>query len=197
MNKPYSESCDQNREPILTIISPLLKDRTNVLEIGSGTGQHAIYFAHNMPHIRWQTSDCLPYIDGINRWISDSGLTNVVPPIELNVSTSAWPELNVDAVFTANSLHIMSAADVSNLIEGVGKLLQPGGDLIIYGPFNYNGEYTSESNARFDEWLKSRDHNSGIRDFESVVTQAANNAMTLVEDYAMPANNRILHFVKS
>lgn len=197
MNKPYSESCDQNKDHILSIISPLLSKHTDVLEIASGTGQHAIYFARSMPHLTWHTSDCPPYLEGISRWLSDSGLTNVAKPIELNVSTSPWPVLDVGAVFTANSLHIMSDDDVVNLIEGVGKLLKPRGDFIIYGPFNYSGEYTSESNRRFDQWLRSRDPLSSIKDFEAIVSQAGSHAMTLVDDYAMPANNRILHFVKS
>jgi len=180
----------------LSVISPLLSKRASVLEIGSGTGQHAVYFAQQMPHLVWHTSDCTPYHAGINSWLTDSGLTNVVKPIELNVSTSRWPISDVDAVFTANSLHIMSADDVSNLIAGVGKLLQPQGDFIIYGPFNYGSEYTSESNWRFDQWLKSRDPLSGIKDFEAIESQARSMAMNLVKDYAMPANNRILHFVK-
>ena len=139
MNKPYSESCDQNKEVILSVISPLFSSLSNVLEIGSGTGQHAIYFAEKMPHLRWHTSDCLSYLNGINMWLADTGLTNVMPPIELNVSRSQWPQLGVDAVFTANSIHIMHQQDVVNLINGVGKLLKLGGSFVIYGPFNYNG----------------------------------------------------------
>lgn len=196
MSKPYSESCDQNKDHILSIISPLLSSCKNVLEIGSGTGQHAIYFAEKLPQLKWHTSDCLDYHAGINSWLSESAVKNIEKPFELNVSTSQWPTFDVDAVFTANSVHIMSDKDVVNLIAGVGGLLKSKGSFIIYGPFNYNGEYTSESNQRFDQWLKERDPASGIKHFEAIVAQAKDNGMSLVTDYEMPANNRILHFIK-
>ena len=196
MSKPYSESCDQNKDPILSVISPLLSAHSKVLEIGSGTGQHAIYFAENMPHLTWHTSDCAPYLDGIKLWLDEAALPNTATPFELNVSTSQWPALAVDAIFTANTLHIMPFADVVNFFSGVGKLLEPGGSLLIYGPFNYNGLYTSESNERFDYWLKSRDPLSGIKHFEEINTLANNSGLQLISDGAMPANNRILHFQK-
>ena len=197
MNKPYSESCDQNKEVILSVISPLFSSLSNVLEIGSGTGQHAIYFAEKMPHLTWQTSDCLSNLDGINMWLADTELTNVLPPLELNVSHSQWPQLKVDAVFTANAIHIMQQQDVVNLINGVGKLLKQGGSYVIYGPFNYNGLYTSKSNENFDHWLKQRDPLSGIKNFEEIESLANSNNMQLVTDYEMPANNRILHYIKT
>jgi SAM-dependent methyltransferase len=196
MNKPYSESCDQNKDVILSVISPLFSSLSNVLEIGSGTGQHAIYFAEKMPHLVWHTSDCLSYLDGINMWLTDSGLINVMPPVELNVSTSQWPQLEVDAVFTANTIHIMQQQDVVNLINGVGKLLKQGGSFVIYGPFNYNGLYNSKSNENFDQWLKQRDPLSGIKNFEEIESLANSINMQIVTDYEMPANNRILHFIK-
>ena len=196
MNKPYSESCDQNKEVILSVISPLFFSLSNVLEIGSGTGQHAVYFAEKMPHLTWYTSDCLSYLDGINTWLVDAGLTNVKPPFDLDVSKSPWPILDIDAVFTANSVHIMHQQDVVNLINGVGILLKQKGSLLIYGPFNYNGLYTSKSNENFDHWLKQRDPLSGIKNFEEIESLANSNNMQLVTDYAMPANNRILHFEK-
>ncbi len=197
MMKPYSESCDQNKDVILHVISPLFSTASNVLEIGSGTGQHALYFAEKMPSLRWHTSDCLPYLEGIKMWLHDAKLKNVMPPFELNVTTSPWPQLNIDAVFTANAVHIMQPQDVDNLFSGVGRLLKPQGSLIIYGPFNYNGAYTSSSNESFDQWLKNRDPLSGIKDFEEMVELAENNGLQLITDYEMPANNRILHFVKN
>lgn len=197
MNKPYSESCVQNREPILDVISPIFSTASAVLEIGSGTGQHAIYFAEKMPHLTWYTSDRRSYIDGINMWLEDAGLANVIPPIELDVTADHWPVSGVDAVFTANSVHIMGQREVESLMEGVGKLLSEQGSLVIYGPFNYAGSYTSESNARFDQWLKSRDPESGIKDFEEILSLADQNGMRLVADHTMPANNRILHFTKT
>ncbi len=196
MNKPYSESCDQNKEVILSVISPLFLPFSNVLEIGSGTGQHALYFSEKMPQLIWHTSDCQSYLDGINAWVSSAGVLNVKPPFELNVSTSQWPELDVDAVFTANSVHIMHQQDVVNLINGASNLLNSHGSLVIYGPFNYQRRYTSQSNERFDQWLKDRDPLSGIKHFEEVEALASANEMQLVMDYEMPANNRLLHFVK-
>ncbi|MBL4710997.1 MAG: DUF938 domain-containing protein [Gammaproteobacteria bacterium] len=196
MNKPYSEACDQNKHAILDVISPILSVYTHVFEVGSGTGQHAIYFAEMMPHLTWYTSDCSPYLAGINLWLSASTLNNVIAPVELNVSTSAWPKDNVDAVFTANSIHIMNQQDVNNLFSGVANLLSQKGCFIIYGPFNYKGAYTSDSNQRFDQWLKNRDYQSGIKNFEEIEILAKKNGMRLISDYSMPANNRILHFIK-
>ena len=197
MNKPFAESCEQNKEAILEVISSVLSSVSSVLEIGSGTGQHAIYFAANMPHLSWHTSDCAPYLDGINMWLAEAEASNVQPPLELDVSASSWPQLDVDAVFTANSIHIMSQLDVNNFMAGVGRLLRKRGVLLIYGPFNYAGNYTSASNESFDQWLKNRNPSSGIKHFEEMVSLANDNGMQLVSDYAMPANNRILHFAKN
>ena len=197
MKKPYSESCDQNKDVILSVISPVFSTLCSVLEIGSGTGQHALYFAEKMPHLKWLTSDCKSYLDGINLWLVDSALPNVEPAFELDVSSSTWPRLDIDAVFTANSIHIMNQQNVVDFVTGVGRLLKEQGSLMIYGPFNYNGTYTSESNERFDGWLKQKDAASGIKHFEEIVTLAEANGMSLLTDYEMPANNRILHFVKN
>ena len=197
MKKPYSESCDQNKEPILSVISPVFSSLSSVLEIGSGTGQHALYFAEKMPHLRWFTSDCQSYLDGINMWLADAALPNVEPPFELDVTSSKWPQLDIDAVFTANSIHIMNQQNVIDFMSGVGRLLKEQGSLMIYGPFNYNGSYTSESNESFDRWLKERDAASGIKPFEEMLALAENNGMSLLTDYEMPANNRILHFIKN
>jgi len=197
MNKPYSESCDQNKDPILAIISPIFSSHNSVLEIGSGTGQHAVYFAGEMPQLQWYTSDCRSYIEGINLWLEEARLPNIIAPVELNVTTSKWPKIDVDAVFTANSIHIMNWNEVVHFMDGVGKLLGDKGDLVIYGPFNYGGSYTSESNERFDQWLKSRDPKSGIKHFEDMISLADENRLRLISDYSMPANNRILHFRKT
>lgn len=196
-NKPFAESCVQNREPIFSVIAPLLRDCRRLLEIGSGTGQHAVYFAAGLPHLEWQTSDRAASHAGIRAWIEDAGLENVLPPLMLDVSADDWPQTCFDAVFTANTVHIMSHDEVEAMLAGVGRCLDDNGSLLIYGPFNYHGEYTSDSNARFDIWLKQRDPRSGIKDFEWLVDQAAGHGMMLENDYAMPANNRILHFRRS
>jgi len=200
-NRPYSESCDQNREPIFEVIQPLLtnkgKDKKTVLEVGSGTGQHAVYFAQKMPHLVWQTSDQQVYHDGIKLWLDDAGLDNTPPPIALNVSADSWPELNYDAIFSANAVHIMAWENVLDFFKNAPKRLESGGLFILYGPFNYNQQYTSESNARFDIWLKDRDPKSAIRNFEALDELAQNAGMVLQNDYALPANNRILVWQKS
>lgn len=196
MTKPYSESCDQNRESILEVIGPLFAGCRAVLEIGSGTGQHAVFFGGKMPHLTWYTSDRVENHTGIKRWLADAGLANVRPPIALDVLQNPWPELDADTVFSANTVHIMHWNEVEALFAGVGRLLPAGGRFALYGPFNYDGGYTSESNERFDAWLKSRDPLSGIRDFTDLQRLASRAGMDLYEDYAMPANNRILCWEK-
>ncbi len=195
--KPYSESCDQNRDAILQVIQPLFKDRKNVLEIGSGTGQHAIYFAQKMPQLIWHTSDKEENHQGILAWIEETALDNVRAPISLDVSRNKWPNREIDAVFSANTAHIMSWPEVEALIAGVGAQLANNGLFVLYGPFNYGGKFTSDSNARFDQWLKDRDPQSGVRDFEALDRLALTAGMTLENDFEMPANNRILCWRKS
>jgi len=192
VTKPYSESCDQNKQPILSVIQPLLQDCRAVLEIGSGTGQHAVYFAAHMPQLVWYSSDQPSCIEGIKRWFADAGLDNTPAPLVLDVARADWPELDIDAVFSANTLHIMHWHEVECTFAGVGRLLQEGGLFIVYGPFNYNNDYTSDSNARFDDWLKARDPQSGIRNFEDLARLALQAGLRLVNDYDMPVNNRIL-----
>jgi SAM-dependent methyltransferase len=160
-------------------------DRRAVLEIGSGTGQHAAYFAPELPHLVWQASDVAENLPGIRQWASHP------PPIELDVDRD-WPALSVDAVFSANTCHIMSWPQVERMFAGVGRLLPPRGVFALYGPFNYGGRHTSESNARFDAMLRSRDPASGLRDFEAVDALAESAGLVLMEDNPMPANNRLL-----
>jgi len=191
-SKPFSESCVQNRDPILTVLREAFADRSTVLEIGSGTGQHAVDFGAALPHLRWQTADVRPHHAGIQLWLNDAALPNVLPPIELDVNQQDWRRGRYDAVFSANTLHIMGWPEVGQFFEGVGSVLEAGGVLVIYGPFNYNGTFTSESNARFDAWLKSRDPVSGVRDFEAVDALARAQGLSLQQDIAMPANNRTL-----
>ncbi len=195
-DKPYSESCEQNREPILSILRGVFADRRHVLEIGSGTGQHAVYFGQALTHLSWQTADVLQYHAGIAAWLNEASLPNVMPPLELNVNQSAWHMGRYDAVFSANTLHIMSALEVAKFFIGVGQVLLPGSVLVVYGPFNYNGQFTSESNARFDQWLKARDPASGVRDFETVDALAQEQGLSLQQDYKMPSNNRTLVWEK-
>lgn len=194
--KPYSESCDQNRDPILAVIRPLLLNTTSILEVGSGTGQHAVYFAERLPHLVWQTSDRESMLPGISQWLDDADLANTPSPIELDVC-GVWPQLSVNAVFSANTTHIMHWHMVEALFAGIEKILQPGGQFLLYGPFNFNGSFSSDSNARFDVWLKARDPKSGIRDFEALDQLADNAGLHLDSRYVMPANNHILAWRKA
>jgi len=191
-DKPFSESCVQNRDPILAVLREVFADRSTVLEIGSGTGQHAVDFGAALPHLRWKTADVPSNHPGIKRWLDEAALPNVLPPIALDVNRLEWRNGSYDAVFSANTLHIMGWPAVEQFFAGVGAVLLPGGVLAVYGPFNYNGAFTSESNARFDIWLKSRDPVSGVRDFEAVNALARAQGLVLQQDVAMPANNRTL-----
>ena len=182
--KPYSEACERNRGPILTVLKRVLRESRLVLEIGSGTGQHAAYFATALPHLVWQASDVAAHLPGIREW--------GVEPIELDVE-GPWPRIDADAAFSANTCHIMSWPQVEKMFAGLGAIATLK-TLCLYGPFNYGGRHTSESNARFDAMLRTRDPLSGLRDFEAVVALAKEHGMALQEDNAMPANNRLLVF---
>ncbi|MEO0443719.1 MAG: DUF938 domain-containing protein [Pseudomonadota bacterium] len=195
MNKPFSQACENNKQAIYATLKPYLAHKKSVLEIASGTGQHAVYLGQQMPHLQWQTSDLIDKHQGILQWISDAGLTNVLPPLTWNVTTPPPVEQPVDAVFMANTLHIMSQSTVQQCIAQLPKLVVVGGLLCIYGPFNYKGQYTSESNAAFDQWLQARDHASGIRDVEWVNQQLEDAGFTIEQDHPMPANNRLLVYL--
>lgn len=191
--KPFSEACERNREPILAILNRVFLDRKRVLEIGSGTGQHAAYFAPALPHLVWQASDVAENLPGIRQWVEEVGASNLREPIALDVEQE-FPSVEVDAVFSANTCHIMSWPQVERMVAGIGRLLPPGGVFALYGPFNYHGKHTSESNARFDAMLRGRDPASGLRDFDDIAVLAQRAGLALAEDNAMPANNRLLVF---
>lgn len=195
--KPFSQSCEENKQVIFETIAPFLADKTSVLEIASGTGQHAVFFASQLPHLTWQTSDLIESHVGIHQWLDEVNLENIHRPVELNVSESEWPSCRYDAVFSANSFHIMANQNVEDFFANISSVLQNNAYVIIYGPFNYKGEFTSQSNANFDVWLKSRHPQSGIKDFEWCNQLAMNAGLNLVDDIAMPVNNRILVWRKS
>jgi len=191
MEKPYSEACARNRGPLLEVLKIAFATCNHVLEVGSGSGQHAVHFAAGLPHIQWQTSELAPLHAGIHAWLADAQLPNLRPPLMLDVA-GVWPDVTVDGIFTANTLHIMSWPHVEKFFAGVAKVLTTGGVLAVYGPLNYGGAFTSESNAQFDRWLKSRDPASGIRDFERIGALAAKCGFAFLRDVPMPANNRTL-----
>lgn len=189
--KPFSQACEENKRVILEVTAPLFESARRLLEIGSGTGQHAAFFAAAMPHLTWQSSDISQHLPGIRRWIADAHRPNLPPPLELDV-LHHWPTDTFDSSFSANTAHIMSMPAVAAMLTGVGHVLEPGGAFALYGPFNYDGQYTSQSNADFDVWLKRRDPRSGIKAFETVDTLARANGLAFEADHPMPANNRIL-----
>ncbi len=236
--KPYAESSEVNKGPILAVLKEIFAERKCVLEIASGTGQHAVYFGRELPHLIWQPSELPQHLPGIQAWLDEAQLPNVLPPLAINVNDEHWPfitpvhpeqpvrpersaakskesKLNPkpvrpecralrgvskgfpdstspDAIFNANTVHIISWPEVERLFAHIARVIAPGGYVCLYGPYNYGGRFTSESNARFDAWLKSRDPNSGVRDFEAVNRLAASHGMELLRDIAMPSNNRML-----
>ena len=198
MSKPFSQACENNKQPILEVVRDAFADRQRVLEIGSGTGQHAAFFAEQLPHLQWQPSDVREHLPGIEQWRSATSLANLLPAIEFDVNNQTWPctNIDIDAVFSANTLHIMSWPEVETTFRLMTTHLEGSSKLCIYGPFNYNGQYTSDSNAQFDDWLHARDPHSGIRDFEKVDALAQAAGFTLVDDFALPANNRLLYWAK-
>lgn len=203
MHLPHSPACDNNQGPIFEVLAQALADRRHVLEIGSGTGQHSVYFAPRLPHLVWQTSDLAQHHAGIAAWHAHQPAPNLRAPLLFDAAHSDWPTGTdaqagpIDAVFTSNTLHIMGWPQVQRLLQLVGTHLPMGGRLVVYGPFNYGGTYTSDSNRAFDAWLQARDPASGIRDQEAVVAQAALHGLQLQADHAMPANNRTLVWEKT
>lgn len=192
MTKQFSPACERNREPILAILRDVLASSGRVLEIGSGTGQHAVFFGAHLPHLVWQPSDRLQNHPSIVAWLEDARLPNVMPPLALDVAAKEWPAGPFDAVFSANTCHIMAWPEVEAMFAGIGRILQEGGALCIYGPFNYGGRFTSASNAQFDAALRQQAPHMGIRDFEAVDRLASMQGLRLEADHAMPANNRLL-----
>jgi hypothetical protein len=190
--KPYAAACDENRDPILAVLRQVLTRPARVLEIGSGTGQHAVYFGAQLPHLRWVLSDLPEHHTGIRAWLEEAGLPNLEGPLALDVLRPDWGLEGIEAVFSANTAHIMDEPAVAAMFAGVGRLLSRDAPFLLYGPFNYGGAYTSDSNRRFDGWLKARDPASGIKDVDWLEGLARSAGMVLDADHAMPVNNRTL-----
>jgi cyclopropane fatty-acyl-phospholipid synthase-like methyltransferase len=195
MNKPFSEAANRNKEPILDVLKQYLKSGT-LLEIGSGTGQHSVFFAKNFPNISWITSDQPICHDGIKAWLTEANLTNVLGPIKLVVGEDDFPTMDLDYVYSANTLHIMSWDECKILFKLLGKNLKNGTYVFFYGPFNYGGYFTSESNKAFDEMIKQRDSKSGLRNFEDIKNELKKEGFAFIKDHQMPANNHVIVFKK-
>jgi cyclopropane fatty-acyl-phospholipid synthase-like methyltransferase len=189
---PFSDACERNKAPILEVLREVFADRAHVIEIGAGTGQHAVHFARHLPRLTWQPTDRAEYLPGLSARIAAEGTQNLLEPVELDVLQQAWPAVRGDAVFSANTLHIMSRRAVEALFAALPRILEPGGVVAIYGPFKYAQQYTSASNAAFDAMLRERDAESGLRDFESVDALARAAGLDFQADHAMPANNQLL-----
>ncbi|NEV63836.1 DUF938 domain-containing protein [Thiorhodococcus minor] len=193
--KPFAPSAEENKAAILAVIQPLLANARNLLEIGSGTGQHAVCFAAAMPHLRWQTSDLAENLPGIRGWLEEAALPNLPQPIALDAGGD-WPARRYDAVFSANTTHIMPEPRVPDMLSGVGRVLVSGGRFLLYGPFNEGGRYTGEGNQRFDAWLKQQDPRMGLRNLEDLEAIGRQHGLRLLESRLMPANNRTLIWVR-
>lgn len=195
--RAFSQACENNKDPILEVLHEWLEGIDRVLEIGSGTGQHARHFAEQLPDVVWQASDLPAYHGSIEAWREGHSGDNLPPPLEIDVTSNNWGVDIPGAVFTANTLHIMPWEAVGALFVYLGHHAPPGSLLLVYGPFNYEGRYTSDSNARFDEWLAATHPGGGIRDFEAVDLLAGAAGYGLAADHPMPANNRLLVWRKS
>ena len=196
VTKPRSEACERNRDPILKVLMQWFLQPGTALEIGSGTGQHAVYFARHLPHLTWLASDLEDNRPGIRAWVSESKLPNLPAPLRLDVSDAAWPVVRSDYVFSANTAHIMSWPKVQAMFTGVAKTLGPRGVFCLYGPFNHKGAFTSISNRAFDTLLRSQNDEMGLRDDVALIMLGRRSGLRLAGDYWLPANNRALIWVR-
>ena len=195
--KQFSPSCERNKEPILAVLREVLTRPGLVLEIGSGSGQHAVHFAGALPHLMWQPSDVVDALPGISAWRAEAGLANLREPLVLDLFADDWPVTEAQAVVCINTIHIVSWPGVERLFAGAGRLLAPGGVMYVYGPYRYADRPLEPSNEEFDQWLKLRDPVSGVRLFEDVNRLAGQNGLKLAGDRAMPANNRSIWWIKN
>lgn len=190
----FSQAADNNKAPITAVLTEWLSGDAHLLEVGSGAGQHAIHCAAALDEVRWQPTERDEVLPLLTRNIAGYGSPNIRTPVALDLAQGNWPDETFDAVYSANVMHIVSEALGENLIRGAAQVLAPGGLLLLYGPYKYAGEFTTPSNADFDDWLKARNPESGVRDFEWVCGLAADVELAFVEDRAMPANNQFLLF---
>ena len=192
MTKPYSQACENNKRYILAVIDNYFNDGDRVLEIGSGTAQHVLYFARQMPGVTWLPSDTQESFPILQAGLEGERLDNLEQPLVLDVRRRPWPVQRVDGIFSANCLHIMAEEAMADFFAGAGDVLGPGGHLCVYGPFKYRGDFTTPSNAQFDQWLKARDPASGVRDFETAGALARAAGLEFVVDHDLPANNQLI-----
>lgn len=191
---PYSPACERNKDPILRVLRNWLPGTGTVLEIGSGTGQHIVHFAHQLPGMTWQPSDLAANLPGLKARLAQAGGINILAPIELDVSADQWPAGPFAAAYSANTAHIMPWFQVQRMLAGVARVLAPGGYFFLYGPFHEAGRHTAPSNEAFDLCLRAEDPAQGVRDSLEVRKSAAECDLVFEADIEMPANNQILIF---
>ena len=194
--KQFAPACERNKDAILTVLRAILPAAGTVLEIGSGTGQHAVHFAAHLPQLVWQPSDLVENFPSIRGWAEEAGLPNLREPVELDLLAQNWPVVSADAIACINTVHIVAWRGVENLFARARRLLPRGGVLYVYGAYRYATRTLEPSNEAFDGWLKARDPESGVRDFEAVNALAEKNGLVLASDHAMPANNRSIWWKK-
>jgi cyclopropane fatty-acyl-phospholipid synthase-like methyltransferase len=186
---PFAEAAARNAAPILGVLRHELRGCSTLFEIGSGTGQHAVTFAAALPDLQWQTSDLEQSHAGIRAWIEEAGLDNVLAPIGFDVLSAEAPDTRYDAVYSANTAHIMSYAAVCRMFELVGAMLSGQGVFCLYGPFSRGGVFSTPSNEAFDASLRARNAAMGVRDLDDLESLADQNGLKLARIYSMPANN--------
>lgn len=190
--KPFSQACANNKQVILEKLAAVFSSPGTVLEIGTGTGQHAVHFAGNLRHVTWQPSDHPSNYQLCEPWLAEVRLPNINKPLALDVSDSDWQLPQVNGVFSANTAHIMSWLEVEAMFRGIAANLQQGEAFCLYGPFNYGGTFTSSSNQQFDASLRRQKPTMGIRDMADLNQIGNINDLVLATDFEMPANNRLL-----
>jgi SAM-dependent methyltransferase len=196
MNKPFATAADENKEAIAAVLLTELSNASEVLEIGSGTGQHAVHFSQLMPHLRWHCSDQGNHIAGIQLWLESAGLNNTPPAFILDVNQD-WPQQVYDAAFASNIAHIMHWSEIECLFEGLSQALGHGAYFYLYGPFSFNAQFSSESNQVFDQYLRQKDPLSGLRDKNELDQLALSHRLMPAKCWALPANNHILSWQKT
>ena len=192
--KPYAPSCDKNAKPILRVLRSFLKDSRSLLEIGAGTGQHSVFMAPHFEQMSWTLVDRKENHKGISLWLNEFLRPSIKGPFEYEIPKDSLPEANFDVVFTCNTLHMIPWGYCLKMFDDISHVLLQEGLFIVYGAFNYGGKFTSESNRKFDIWLKKRNFESGIKNFENIISELEIRGFKLMEDIPMPANNRILIF---
>lgn len=188
----YSESAEKNRQPILDKLKSHFHQATSVLEIGSGSGQHAVFFTTHLTQLTWQATETAENLPALQNNLLQQKSLQLPPPLLLDVQDRHWPLSRAEHIFTANTLHIMPLVVIEEMFSGIGPILSPGGLLCIYGAMRYNGAFTSDSNARFDLRLKQQNPARGIRDFETIDLLAKEQELELLADHDMPSNNQLL-----